>query len=157
MSDSTIALAPDTSFGKVILCALLSLILHAGLLTGLQMHQKTEPQEKTTPLVQITLVPTQIPAGSPTSKEKTSEPITPPPMRTTSRSATSTPISTPPPPIVSQTQPIMTTSAVKLTPTSSTPEHLPQRPRKKSVKRYQGCRCLICSTHHQNGETQDSH
>ena len=123
----------DISSWKVIYCALLSLILHAGLLAGLQMIQRAEPREETVPLVHVTLVPTPVPADPLPSNEQTEESVTPPPMRQMPRPATTrSPISTPP--IVKQSQPIKPVPALAFTP-EPLAKNRPQRPHRQRVLR----------------------
>ena len=113
----------------LLICGLLSLGLHAGLLAGFNMIQRSEPLRETVPLVNVTLVPTEIPT-EPTTSRETPDPV-PPPMRTTPRSTQAQAIASPSSPAVTQPRPIMATSELKISPVVPTtpPPTLPIKKR----------------------------
>ncbi|MCA9472683.1 MAG: TonB family protein [Nitrospirales bacterium] len=131
MSTTTVLMPPDLTSRKVLFCVVASLTLHAGLLAGLQMWYQAEPPVETVQLVQVTLVPAEVPADSLPSSEDAQEPVAPPPMRQPSRATASQPVSTPSPPALSQAQPLMTTPAVAFKPTPPAEDHrqLSHKPR----------------------------
>ncbi len=100
-----------------IICGVLSLGLHAGLLAGFNMIQKSEPLIETVPLVNVTLLPTEIPAEPKASKEPSDS--VPPPMLTTPRSTQTQTMPPPTAPAVTQPRPITANSTLNISPVQS--------------------------------------
>ncbi|MGB0910270.1 MAG: energy transducer TonB [Nitrospirales bacterium] len=127
---------PELSTRTLVICGILSIGLHAGLLAGFNIIERSTPPIETVELINVTLVPTNVPTDISSETAESSEIPTPvtPPMRTSTRSLPQTPISQPTTPMVSLTRPIMPNSALAITPAVPVME-TPPPPHKKRMLR----------------------
>ncbi|GJL49894.1 MAG: hypothetical protein NPIRA01_11210 [Nitrospirales bacterium] len=117
---SAAAIQEEISTRTFVMCGILSLMLHACVLTGLNLIQTSKPVTETVPVVKVTLVPTEIPTQTETPNASTKTEA--PPLQTVPRRIPTPPVPQPTQPQISQPQPITATAALQLEPIPTTIE-----------------------------------
>ncbi|UCE64323.1 MAG: energy transducer TonB [Nitrospirota bacterium] len=125
---------------SVTIYAILSIVLHAGLLAGLGFLPRSTPTTEAVPVVQISLVPSQseIPSVSP--------PQPPPSFRSASRSVKPALPSSPPSSRLMTSQLKSVTSTLKSPPTHETQDPLIDSPKKRVLKDQPAADALVART-----------
>ena len=122
------------------ICAVLSLVFHAGLLAGLGLITKSPTNSESIPVVKVTLMA----VGSDTPSESTAQPqpSMPSPLRSVRPPSPALSTSS----SLSMTQPVSITSSIKPLTTPNTPEPLPTSQEKRVLKDHQATNALISHT-----------